>query len=116
MSRWILFFAVLWLGSLWSGLAAAQISDEVVRDPTTPLGAVQSKVPTQADKSYVLDSVLISAQRKIAIINGHSLREGQLIPGSGGVKLQRVLPQKVVLQQGANTWILSLSPSVINRH
>ncbi len=107
-----MFFLLAMSGALNS---FAQETEGEVRDPTTPLGRSATPLATNPGQDYELDSVLISAQRKLAIINGNSVREGQVIPGSGGVKLQRIAPQKVVLQQGAKTWALNLSPTVVNR-
>lgn len=93
---------------------AANTSD-MVRDPTTPLGyAVAPGIA--ATTNYTLSSVLISAQRKHAVINGATLREGQVVPGSDGVIVKRISPQTVVLQQHTKTWALRLSPSVVIRH
>ncbi len=90
-------------------------ADKPVRDPTQPLGYTAAR-GVVANTSYTLNSVLISAQRKHAVINGITLREGQTIPGSGGVLVNRISPQTVVLQQGTKTWALRLSPSVVKRH
>lgn len=89
--------------------------DKPVRDPTQPLGYTAAR-GVVANTNYTLNSVLISAQRKHAVINGMTLREGQTIPGSGGVLVNRISPQTVVLQQGTKTWALRLSPSVVKRH
>jgi MSHA biogenesis protein MshK len=59
---------------------------------------------------------LISPRRKLAIINGSTLREGQVVPGSADVRVQRILAQAVVLQQADKTWVLRLSPSILKRH
>lgn len=90
-------------------------ADKPVRDPTQPLGYTTARAVV-ANTNYTLNSVLISAQRKHAVINGITLREGQTIPGSGGVLVNRISPQTVVLQQGTKTWALRLSPSVVKRH
>lgn len=110
MCKWMLCVALLTIGSM----GHAQ-SDDPVRDPTTPLGRTETFIATGDSHNYQLDSVLISAQRKLAIINGNSVREGQQIPGSGGIKVLRILPQKVVLHQGTKTWTLELSPAVVHR-
>lgn len=90
-------------------------TNDMVRDPTTPLGyAVAPGIA--ATTNYTLSSVLISAQRKHAVINGATLREGQVVPGSDGVIVKRISPQTVVLQQHTKTWALRLSPSVVIRH
>lgn len=91
--------------------------DNQLRDPTTPLGyAAGPLMETHHQKNLTLDSVLIGPRRKLVIINGESLREGQQIPGSEGIKVRRILPQKVILQQGENIWSITLSPDVVKRH
>lgn len=87
-----------------------------VRDPTTPLGHIATSATTNGVQQFYLNSILISPQRKLAIINGNTLREGQTVPGSGNVKVQRISAQAVVLQQADQTWVLRLSPSIIQRH
>lgn len=93
---------------------AASASD-AVRDPTKPLGYAAAP-GVAASTGYTLSSVLISPQRKHAVINGVTLREGQVIPGSDSVIVKRISPQTVVLQQHTKTWALRLSPSVVIRH
>ena len=83
------------------------------RDPTQPLGFKAPQASKASAQELRLSSVLISAQRKLAIINGHSLREGQLIPGSDGVRLVRISAQGVLVAQGQRQWPLRLAPSVI---
>ncbi len=87
-----------------------------VRDPTTPLGHVALSATDSDAQKFSLNSILISPQRKLAIINGATLREGQLVPGSGDVKVQRISAQAVVLQRADQTWVLRLSPSFTKRH
>lgn len=96
---------------VFSGFANAQD----VRDPTAPLGYVGGASATK-DNQWILNAVLVSPGRKLAVINGNTLREGQLLPGSNDTKVQRILAQTVVLQQGGQTWVLKLSPSVIKKH
>jgi MSHA biogenesis protein MshK len=116
---------ILWIALVWlfaSATVAAQNlgdgkAEKILRDPTAPLGhaaAASGKAATHSD--YTLDSVLISAQRKHAVINGITLREGQIIPGSAGIVVKRISAQTVVLQQDAKTWALRLAPSVVIRH
>lgn len=93
--------------------SASQTSTEV-RDPTAPLGHI-NKSTTQGSR-LTLDAVLVGEGRKLAVINGNTLREGQLVPGSNDIKVQRISAQAVMLQQGSKTWALTLSPSVIKKH
>lgn len=106
-----IFFVLLPGGSL----LANETNAPDVRDPTTPLGHVVSNATKNGAQHFALNSVLISPQRKLAIINGSTLREGQTVPGSGNVKVQRILAQAVVLQQADQTWVLRLSPSIVKR-
>lgn len=105
--------------AFYSGSSVAQTASSAaseLRDPTTPLGLRASARSTVANQTLILSSVLISPQRKVAIINGVSLREGQLVPGTNGVKVQRISPQTVVVQQASKAWALRLSPTVVTRH
>lgn len=86
------------------------------RDPTQPLGFKAPQAGKASAQVLRLSSVLISAQRKLAIINGHSLREGQIIPGSNGVRLVQINAQGVVLAQGERQWPLRLAPRVTKTH
>lgn len=100
---------------LFSMGVLAESDTQVVRDPTTPLGHVTPSATNSDAQQFTLNSILISPQRKLAIINGSTLREGQLIPGSANVKVQRISTQAVVLQQAQQTWVLRLSPSIVKR-
>lgn len=96
-------------------LAETNAPGDAVRDPTTPLGHVVSSAVNAEAVVLELNSVLISSRRKIAIINGDTLREGQQLPGSN-ITIQHILPQKVLLKQGDKIWALTLSPDVVKRH
>ncbi|MDF3011835.1 MAG: hypothetical protein K0Q78_39 [Cellvibrio sp.] len=86
-----------------------------VRDPTAPLG--YNAVGAAADgEGFALNSILISPRRKLAIINGNTLREGEMVPGVADVKVQKILTQAVVLQRADQTWVLKLSPIILKRH
>lgn len=101
-------------------LSASLLANETngldVRDPTTPLGHIAINATASGATQFSLNSILISPQRKLAVINGNTLREGQTLPGTGNVKVQRISAQAVVLQQADQTWVLRLSPSIMKRH
>lgn len=107
MYKWLIVF---FLTTICAELLAESVTD--VRDPTTPLEYRADRIGAASETEWVLDSVLIGAKRKLAIINGETLREGQTLPGSNSIIIQRILPQTVVLQQGEKTWVLKMSPSV----
>lgn len=110
------FLCMLLLGtSVAVNVAANESPSAEVRDPTAPLGFSAVGAATGGDQ-FALNSILISPQRKLAIINGNTLREGQIVPGSADVKVQKILARGVVLQQADQTWVLRLSPSILKRH
>lgn len=112
MYKFIISFLCMLLFSACLGANANNFSD--VRDPTAPLGYSAIGAATDGDQ-FALNSILISPQRKLAIINGNTLREGQIVPGSADVKVQKILTNAVVLQQADQTWVLRLSPSILKR-
>lgn len=84
-----------------------------LRDPTRPLGFYSSgKAATQ---KLQLNSILISSERKLAIINGQQLRENDVIKDSAGIRVKRIEANDVVLQQGEKTWRLSLNAMSVRR-
>lgn len=84
--------------------------EESLRDPTRPLGYYgDGKVAAQ---KLELHSILISADRKLAIINGQTLRENDLIKGGDGIRVARIEANDVLLQQGGKQWRLSLNARV----
>lgn len=105
----------LWLLALCAGVGANESNPSAVRDPTAPLGFSASGAAAENDQ-FVLNSILISPRRKLAIINGVTLRESEMVPGAADVKVQKIMTQAVVLQQADQTWVLRLSPSILKRH
>ena len=86
-------------------------------DPTRPLGYGQS-VRVEASKkeevTIVLNSILIASDRKIAIINGQQLREGETVK-SVGAQIKKIEADAVTLQQGGKVWRLPLNTTIIRK-
>lgn len=112
MFKWLIILFSLCLCQ-WA-IAQAPAAD--VRDPTTPLGHQASVNLVTGSSAMELHSVLISTRRRLAIINGTTVREGEEIPGSNGITVRHILPQKVVLQQDEKIWALTLSPTIVKKH
>ncbi|HWV16063.1 MAG TPA: general secretion pathway protein GspB [Cellvibrio sp.] len=104
-----LIFAYTWLFTHFSQISAATL------DPTRPLGYEQSPANEKSvQQTIVLNSILISRDRKLAIINGQQLREGQSVKGVD-VQLKRIDADSVVLQQGGKVWRVSLNTTTIRK-
>lgn len=86
-------------------------------DPTRPLGhtqAVTVGVGGESTQSIHLNSIFFGSERKIAIINGQPLHENQVIKGVGAV-VKKIEVNAVILQQGNNTWRVSLNKTAIRK-
>lgn len=59
-------------------LAPAAESAEPMRDPTRPT-RVQEPAPVQRDRALTVSAVFVSGDRRIAIVNGQRVREGDAI-------------------------------------
>lgn len=94
---------VMWLaGFLYLVPAQAEL-----RDPTRPPGyaaaaAVGAVMPS---RSWELTSVLISGMRKVAVLNGRSVREGDAI---GDAMVVKILPTAVRLSEKGRVFTVSL--------
>ena len=90
-----------------SSLAAA----EALRDPTRP-PSVSAKGATERHESsgWQLQSVLISPERRYAIINGEVVAIGGAVSGA---QLLAVAPEQVTLRTREGVRVLQLYPDVV---
>lgn len=88
---------------------------EKLRDPTMPLryAAVgNSQTPTAI--ALQLHSILISQQRRLAVINGQSLRQGDDIKGTG-FRVIAIQANSVTVQSNQATRVLSLVDTKVKK-
>lgn len=89
-----------------SGAAAAQ----GVADPTRPPGAVAESLADGGGYSGpVLQSVMLSPSRKVAVISGEMVALGGRF---GGARLVKLTESEAVLRNGADVTVLRLHPQV----
>jgi MSHA biogenesis protein MshK len=87
---------------------------ENLADPTRPL---QYSAPADAasqSQAIELTSILIASDRRLAIINGQTLRELQTVKGVGAV-VKKIEADAVVLQQGDKVWRIALNNTAIRK-
>lgn len=86
---------------------------EKLRDPTMPMGQL---VATQANPevALTLNSILISSQRRVAVINGQALRQGETIKGSA-FRVVSIKNNSVTVQSNNTTRVLSLVDSKVKK-
>ncbi len=109
--------AVKWLcAAMLSVLPASGAWAEGAPDPTRPPAALLTEpvgaVPGAAPASSKLQSVLISAGRKSAIIGGQLVHVGDKY---GDARVTRITESGVVLKTGSATETLKLFPDVEKR-
>jgi MSHA biogenesis protein MshK len=85
-------------------------------DPTKPLNFVATAggVAGSAQETIKLTSILMSSERKIAIINGQVLQEGQTLKGVGA-QVKKIDADAVTLQQNGKVWRVPLNSTVIRK-
>ncbi len=90
----------LLLCSAHSAADAADVTD--LPDPTRPLGGHMATpkpaAPPATPAPPVLQSILLSPQRRLAMINGRTVSVGEQV---GDAQVVEILPYEVVLKRGA---------------
>lgn len=104
MTHW----TALFLGLMTAGVAAAQ----VLTDPTRPPGGLAESAESVASGGPVLQSVMLSPSRKIAVISGEMVALGGRY---GSSRLVRLSESEAVLKNGADMTVLRLYPLVEKR-
>lgn len=103
--------ACLALLPVMAGAASSAWAQGHLSDPTKPAlaGMLPSAVVEESERALRLETVLISNQRKMAIISGQTYQLGQTIAGA---KLIAVSETGVTLEQGGQRRNLALYPEV----
>lgn len=85
-------------------------------DPTRPLGGGNAgeSAAVGERETITLMSIFIGQDRKMAIINGQSVHENEIVKGFG-VKVIKIEVDAVTLQQGNKIWRLPLNKVVIRK-
>ncbi len=106
----LLFALSIQLNAAESTAAEPHSSAPLGRDPTRPLN-FHSSANALAVK-LKLNSIFISGTRKLAVINGQTLRVGEQL-ASSSFRLTNIAENKVVLSNGKDSRVLYLAPLVV---
>jgi len=90
-------------------LSIAGARAQVLTDPTRPPSAAAESNGEQQEAAMRLQSVLLSPQRKIAVINGVAVPLGGML---GEARLVKITETEAVLKSGNETEVLKLFPGV----
>lgn len=93
-------------------LAAAGAGAAPFADPTRPPGPAEQAGGDAAGSGPRLESVLISPQRKLAVISGQEVRIGERF---GDGRVVRITPTGVAIQSDGRTEVLRLYPDYQKR-
>jgi MSHA biogenesis protein MshK len=82
-------------------------------DPTRPSGMAQSAGPDTGEAGAApatqLQSVLIASGRRVAVINGTRVMQGDMY---GDAKVVKISESEVVLRKGTETEVLKMYPGI----
>lgn len=99
----------LWLSLLFVlGTGTAQAAAELA-DPTLPL---DRRGQSRPEVQLHLNSVLIASGRRLAVINGRQVSENDHVAGA---RVQRILPNRVIVYRDGRTWELRLHAGTVRR-
>lgn len=99
------------IAALCAGIGAGAPAAADLPDPTRPpaaLGAARED-GQDAPAALELQSVLISPQRRVAIVSGREVRVGDRI---GDARVVRIAENELVLRNGQDMQVLKLFPQV----
>jgi MSHA biogenesis protein MshK len=97
-------------------MSVVSVAQGQIADPTKPLNSSGSVgvAGDAAQDTIHLTSILISSDRKVAIINGQVLQENQTLKGIGA-QLKKIDADAVTLQQNGKVWRVSLNNTAIRK-
>ena len=98
---------------VWSMSGSVRAGE--LADPTRPPAVLDAKIEQSAEQPAtvpVLQSVLISPTRRLAVINGQTVALGEKY---GEARLVKISEGEVVLRNGQDVQVLKLFPSVEKR-
>ena len=84
---------------------------QVLIDPMRPPSYADA-ASDQSPDSIVLQSIILSAGRKLAVINGRTYRAGDRL---GDARIAAISANSVTLKQGKETKVLTLLPDSVAR-
>ncbi len=103
--------AMTWVVVAAGGLIGAAVQESLAQagmtDPTRPPNATEVAGGPAVPAGPQLQSVLISPDRRLAVISGETVRQGAMI---GDAKVVRIGETEVMLRRGEQTEVLKLTP------
>lgn len=96
---------------LLTGLSGTASGSELHKDPTRPLDYRVSVTTVELS----LNAILHGGERRLAVINGQRLREGEVIANSGGIRVVSINDEAVLVDRSGRQWRLKLNNESVRR-
>lgn len=96
---------------LLTGLSVTVLANELQKDPTRPLDYRVSGTTVELS----LNAILHGGERRLVVINGQRLREGEVIANSGGIHVVSINDETVLVGQSGRQWRLKLNNESVRR-
>ncbi len=90
---------------------ASALSDPTRPANTDKAGSGRKVIPDT--RSWVLSSTLVAPQRRVAVINGRLVSEGELVDGARVIEIRKL---KVLIQVPGRRITLQLLPDTLKQH
>lgn len=94
-----------------TGMLLLPLPGYALDDPTRPAGG-SVVVTNEADAGLQLTSIIVSGERRLAIINGKTVRQGERL---GNVFVLKIEPAAVIVRQDGERKRLGLLPGGIKK-
>lgn len=98
---------------VWLFVSSTGLAAEPLQDPTIPPGFVGVNAATEGQgqaPAWKVDSILISKDRRMAVVNGQSVRQGDIV---NSAKVIGISATAVTLRNNAETFTVKLLPAPI---
>ena len=93
---------------VFTAAASVRAEDPPLRDPMQPYRpAASDGREGSAPRRYELSAVLISATRRVAVVNGRRYQQGDRVDGAEIIGIE---PKLVHLREGSEDLVVHLSP------
>ncbi len=109
LQRWMM--ATLGLSGLVPLALASALSDPTRPANRDTAGSVRKVMPD--NRAWVLSSTLVAPQRRVAVINGRLVSEGELVDGAKVIEIRKL---KVLIQVPGRRITLQLLPDTLKQH
>jgi len=105
MSRRLRAAVIRWLCVAIGAQSLVVGTAHALQDPTRPPGPQAAVAKSVPERSLALDSILFSKDRRVAVIEGEALREGQ---GFNSVRVIRIFADRVLVTDNGRERVLYL--------